>query len=100
VPVIRCSCLLFSAIFKLYHESETSAHQQQFTATYLIPFFYVPAKTRYRGENIHLAFVKFELLQALQVHTERDAVGNFGSSLFHQGQSHLTLPASHPLGPQ
>jgi len=53
-----------------------------------------------RGENIHLAFVKFELLLALQVHTKRDAVGNFGSSLFYQGQSHLTLPASHPLGPQ
>ena len=30
---------LFSAIFELYHKSETSAHQQQFTATHLIPFF-------------------------------------------------------------
>ena len=38
--------------------------------------------------------------KALQVHTKRDAVCNFGSSLCHQGQSHLTLPGSHPLGPQ
>jgi len=37
--------------------------------------------------------------KALQVHTKRDAVRNSGSSLCHQGQSHLTLPGSHPLGP-
>jgi len=37
--------------------------------------------------------------KALQVHTKRDAVCNFGSSLCHQGQSHLTLPGITPSRP-